>query len=126
MARKQLKYVEGLTDTANAMDDAIQMQRGMKDLVSVTEDFASIQTKLGIDPKRINKAVSHIQQASEKTQAMAENLALTMDAALGNQTTEEKEEAENLKNELMGELSAEAQVKDNLGEKIKKELAKEE
>ncbi|RLG14561.1 MAG: hypothetical protein DRN66_01700 [Candidatus Nanohalarchaeota archaeon] len=126
MAQKQLKYVEGLTDTANAMDDAIQMQRGMKDLVSVTEDFAQIQAKLGIDPKRINKAVSHIQQASEKTQAMAENLAMTMDAALGNQSIEEKEATQTLKDELIGELSAEAQVKDDLGEKIKKELAKEE
>ncbi|MCK5039713.1 MAG: hypothetical protein KAR87_01975 [Candidatus Aenigmarchaeota archaeon] len=126
MAQKQLKYVEGLTDTATAMDDAIQMQKGMKEMVDVTEDFAQIQAKLGIDPSRINKAVSHIQKASEKTQAMAENLALTMDAALGSHGLEDKEEEDNLKKELMGELSAEAEVKDDLGEKIKKELAEEE
>ena len=121
-----MKYVEGLTDTATAMDDAIQMQKGMKEMVDVTEDFAQIQAKLGIDPSRINTAVSHIQKASEKTQAMAENLALTMDAALGSHGLEDKEEEDNLKKELMGELSAEAEVKDDLGEKIKKELAEEE
>ncbi|OYT34170.1 MAG: hypothetical protein B6U87_02490 [Candidatus Aenigmarchaeota archaeon ex4484_52] len=125
LAQKQLKYIEGLTDTAMAMNDAIQMQKGMKELVNVTEEFAQIQTQLGIDPQRINKAVSHIQTASQKTEAMAENLALTMDAAMGSGMIEEKEEVENLKKELIGELSAETEAKEDLDQKIKKELAEE-
>ncbi|MCK5476890.1 MAG: hypothetical protein KAI55_03135 [Candidatus Aenigmarchaeota archaeon] len=125
MGQKQLKYIEGLTDTAMAMNDAIEMQKGMKELVSVTEEFAQIQSELGIDPQRINKAVSNIQKASQKTEAMAENLALTMDAALGSGTLEELEESENLKKELMGELSAETDAHEDLDQKIKRELKEE-
>ena len=122
MTNGQIQAITSMAEMATSMKDMLEMQEGLKEVVTIGNDLKRYQDKLGIDSKQLEHAMVTVQTSMEKLNNATEIISTTMDA-ISASSPEATRAQDELKNELMAELQSEGVEEEELEKKIAKEQA---
>lgn len=119
MTQGQTNAISGMVEMTQGMQDVVEMQEGLKEVSAIGADLQKYQQTMGIDTQQMESAVTNIRMSMEKVNTATEMISSTMEAVTSGdvQVTAAQEE---LKRELMAEISAEGTEEEELEEKIRK------
>ena len=112
----QVEAVSSMLDMVESMIDMIEMQEGVKDIVAIGSDLKEYQRVLGLDPVKLENAVTTIRESMERLNQASEMISDTMDTITTTQDTSLFQEE--LRNELMAEISEEKAAEEELEKKL--------
>jgi hypothetical protein len=120
MVHGQVQAISSMAEMATSMRDMVEMQEGLKEVVSIGSELKRYQEKLGINSKQLEQAVTNVRVSMEKLNTASEMIATTMDAITAG-SAEATKAQEELKKELMAEIETEGVKEEELEKKIKAE-----
>ena len=86
MVHGQVQAVSSMSEMATSMRDMLEMQEGLKEVVTIGSELKKYQEKLGIDSKQLEQAVTNVRTSMEKLNNASELISTTMDAVTAGST----------------------------------------
>jgi hypothetical protein len=120
MINGQTQAISSMVEMATSMKDMLEMQEGLKEVVSIGSDLKQYQDRLGLDSKQLEDAMTTVRASMEKLNNASEIISTTMDAVTAS-SPESSKAQESLKKELMAELESEGTEEEELAKKIAEE-----
>ncbi len=122
MLQKQVQAVESTGDMTTSMKDTMEMQESMKDISSIGQDIGKYQDEIMVDSEQMEASLTTIRTTMEKSEQSVDMMSATMDAI--SETAESGEFQDELRAELMAEITEEEGEEAEL-EELEKKLRKE-
>lgn len=115
----QLQAISGMVEMAQSMSDVVEMQEGIKEIAEIGSELKKYQEQLGLDSKEFEKALTNIRSAVEKVNVASEMISTQLEAMTA-PSAEVTAAQEELRKELLAELSVEGEEIEELEKKIEK------
>ena len=118
MLQKQLQAVQATGDMTATMQDTIEMQDSMKDIATIGQDVGKYQDELMVDQKQMEQSLTAIRTTMEKSEQSVDMMSSTLDAI--SMTAESSDVQDELRAELMAEITSTSSEEDDLEQKLKR------
>lgn len=121
MIRNTHSAVHDLKEMAEGMIDLVEMGVVLRDVIATGGDLAKLQSKLGLDPLKLESSLAKIKTSLSHMEGIADTLSMTIESTLPS-AKELSVDQVAFRKELIVEIQADKTDEEKLKEKITMEL----